>query len=182
MGEPDGTPVAVGFMEFIGLVGSIFGFSGFVFSGATVRDVSNAAVDPEGDRELRLHLAKYLEKFTFWFSEAFLVPRIISRLIGDNGCLPALQAVMDDLLERRPALKGDSNEEDVRFWLWDMSVFPAQLRMDRAVLLLRHAGVLRSHESDMHNFLEVASPPQIGVQTISGAVSPCWRRCNSLGV
>jgi len=179
--EPDGTPTQVGFMEFLGLIGSIFGFSGFVFSGATVQEVANAAVDPEGDKELRLHMAKYLEAFTYWFSEDFLVPRMITRLTGDGGCLEALQGLMDDLVVQEPALRSTKEgEDDVRFWLWDISCLPACLRTDRALRLLRHAEVLKP----ALDFFPESRPLATSTDKpgASGLRASQWRRCGVLGV
>ena len=87
-------------------------------------------------------MAKYLDAFTYWFSEEFLVPRMITRLTGDDGCLEALQGLLEDLVLQEPSLRStEEGEDDVRFWLWDMSGLPARLRMDRAARLLRHAEV-----------------------------------------
>jgi len=116
--------------------------TGFVFKGATARDVANAAVNPASSKDKRLRLARYLEKFASWFSEDFILPRMISRITGDTGRLEALQTLKDDLVRVRPDLAGDEGEEDVRFWLWDMSDLPAQFRQQRAVDLMRHVGVL----------------------------------------
>merc|ERR1712216_1122076 len=111
-------------------------------------------------------------------SEDFLVQRMITRLTGDGGCLEALQAIMDDLIDQEPALKStEEGEEDVRFWLWDMSVLPAVLRKDGAKRLLWHAEVLKaevvffpdSDSSTAASSRESAGPKQ-------------WRRCKSLGV
>merc|ERR1712083_465367 len=97
-----------------------------------------------GRQEQRIHLAKYLVKFASWFSEDFILPRMVTRLIGETGRLEALQVLMDDLLVHEPELAGDEGEEDVRFWLWNMSELPARFQRERAVHLLRHAGVLRT--------------------------------------
>jgi len=118
--------------------------TGFVFSGGTARDVANAAVNPAVKAPRRRHLARYLEKFASWFSEDFILPRMISRLTGDTGRLEALQVFMDDLLAIEPDLAGEEGEEDVRFWLWDMSDLPARFRTERAARLMRHIGVLRT--------------------------------------
>jgi hypothetical protein len=122
--------------------------TGFVFRGSTARDVANAAVDPSGLRWRREHLARYLLKFASWFSEDFILPRMISRISSDAGRLEALQVFKDDLVTLEPAWAGDEGEEDVRFWLWDMSELPAVFQKDRAARLMRHVGVLRSSESD----------------------------------
>jgi hypothetical protein len=138
--------------------------TGFVFKGATAREVANAAVNPAGPRERRLHLARYLDKFASWFSEDFILPRMISRITGDAGRLEALQVFMDDLLTVQPELAGDEGEEDVRFWLWDMSDIPATFRTERAAQLMRHVGVLRNMTTDQPHqayeapALEDASP------------------------
>lgn len=129
--------------QVLSFLAGYFWYTGFVFKGSMVKEVANAAVDPDGPRERRLHLAKYLDQFAYWFSEEFIVPRIISRLTGETGRLEAMQILMDDLVAGNPRLVGDEGEEDVRFWLWDMGQFPAVLRMPRAVRLLRHIGVLR---------------------------------------
>jgi hypothetical protein len=181
--EPDGEPTKVGFFELIGLVSSIFGFSGFVFSGASVQDVANAAVDPQGDKEQQLHMAKYLERFTYWFSEEFLVPRMITRLTGDGGCLEAVQAIMDDLVSQYPSLRSqEDGEDDVRFWLWDMSQVPASLRRDRAQRLLRHAEVLKP----LGDFFPESAPlAELSTGLAAGgygSASQQWRRCITLGV
>jgi len=123
--------------------------TGFVFHGGTAREVANAAVNPNGRREQRLQLARYLEKFASWFSEEFILPRMISRIIGETGRVEALQVFMDDLITLEPHLAGDDGEEDVRFWLWDMSELPAEFRVDRAAHLMRHIGVLRAVVSEV---------------------------------
>jgi len=118
--------------------------TGFVFSGGTAREVANASVNPAGRSEKRLHLARYLEKFASWFSKDFILPRMISRITGDAGRVEALQVFLDDLLIIEPELAGEDGEEDVRFWLWDMSEIPAQFRTKRAARLMQHVGVLRA--------------------------------------
>lgn len=110
--------------------------------------VANAAIDPEGSEAKRGRLAAYLEHFAFWFSRGFMLPRMVNRLLGDEGRPEALQLLLDDLLrleaQGRPApASASGEEEDVRFWLWDMESFPAELREDRAERLLQHAGALR---------------------------------------
>jgi len=122
--------------------------TGFVFRGATAREVANNAIDPAGSKDKRLRLARYLDKFASWFSEDFILPRMISRITGDAGRLEALQAFKDDLVSLEPDLAGDEGEEDVRFWLWDMSELPAVFRTDRAARLMRHGGVLRAVTSE----------------------------------
>lgn len=134
----------VGFFEYVSFIGDFLtGNHSFVFWGSRPRDVANAAVDPRGDAERRRHLARYLEKFASWFSEDFLLPRMVSRLTGEAGRCHALQVLLEDLLSREPGLAGDEDEQDVRFWLWDMAELPARFRPGRAAVLLRHAGVLR---------------------------------------
>jgi len=120
---------------------------GFVFKGATPRDVANAAINPDMRfRERRIHLARYLEKFASWFSEDFILPRLITRLIGETGRLEALQEVMDDLLINEPHLAGDEEESDVRYWLWNMAELPPHFQKERAARLMSHAGILRGTE------------------------------------
>lgn len=178
--EPDGTPTQVGFFEFFGLIGSIFGFSGFIFSGATVQEVANAAVDPDGDKELKEHMAKYLEAFTYWFSEDFLMPRMINRLTGEGGCLEALQGVMEDLVEKEPAWKSEEDDEDdVRFWLWDMDQLPAVLRKHRALRLLRHAGVMKA---EVHFLASDSKSKLTRASSSNGGSLRQWRRSSALGV
>lgn len=132
-------------IEFLADTCVLHNHCGFVFKGTTAREVANAAVNPDGRiQEQRVHLAKYLVKFASWFSEDFILPRMVTRLIGETGRLEALQALMDELLAHEPHLAGDEGEEDVRFWLWNMSELPAQFQRERAAHLMRFAGVLRT--------------------------------------
>lgn len=132
-------------IEFLADTCVLHNHCGFVFKGKTAREVANAAVDPDGKRqEQRIQLSKYLVKFASWFSEDFVLQRMVSRLVGETGRLEALQVIMDDLLAEQPWLAGDEGEEDVRFWLWNMAELPAQFQQERAVHLMRHAGVLRT--------------------------------------
>lgn len=142
--KPLRTPGIIDRIEFFADTCLLQSRTGFVFGGGTARDVANAAVNPSQKSEKRQHLARYLEKFASWFSEDFILPRMISRITGEAGRLEALQIFKDDLLEREPDLAGDEGEEDVRFWLWDMSDLPARFRADRAARLMRHVGVLRA--------------------------------------
>jgi len=130
--------------------------TGFVFPGGSARIIANAAVDPNGCKQKRQHLARYLEKFASWFSEDFLLPRMISRLTGDQGCLEALQVLMDDLLAKDAELAAqqEAGEEDVRFWLWDVSEMPARFHSERAGALLRHSGVLRARSEDRKSCMD----------------------------
>merc|ERR1712137_83339 len=132
------------FVELAGFyLETVFRDHNFVFDGATPLDIANCAIDPSSHPDKRKHMAKYLEMFAYWFSESFMVPRMISRLTGESGRVEALQILMNDLLACEPALVGCSGEEDVRFWLWDMGELPAVFRTARAKRLLQHAGVLR---------------------------------------
>lgn len=146
--KPQRTPGIFDRIEFFIDTGLVQSRTGFVFKGGSPREVANAAVNPAGAREKRLHLARYLEKFASWFSEDFILPRMISRITGETGRLEALQIFMDDLLILEPDLAGGEGEEDVRFWLWDMSEIPAVFRKDRAARLMRHVGVLHCPASD----------------------------------
>jgi len=121
--------------------------SSFIFHGRQPWQVANNAVDPEGPKERRLQLRPYLEQFTRYFSVEVLVPRLSQHLLSRDDTCTALQAVFEDMCKDSGAPgEGDlvSKEEavDVRHWLWDLEVLPARLCIDRAVALLRHAGLL----------------------------------------
>lgn len=131
----------VGNLAHVLVLQNLLRFEAFIFRGSNAREVAIAASNPRGSSSKRWQMAKYLEQFAHWFSEDFLVPRMITRLTGDGGRLSALQTLKEDLVLSDPSF-ADEND-DVRFWLWDMDAFPAQLRMHRACALLRRAGVLR---------------------------------------
>jgi hypothetical protein len=120
---------------------------GFVFKGTSPKEVANSAVNPSPKlQERRRHLARYLEKFASWFSEDFILPRLVTRLIGETGRLEALQELMDDLVATQPQLAGEDGEEDVRYWLWNMAELPPVFQKERAVHLMRHVGLLGTPE------------------------------------
>lgn len=117
-------------------------FFNFLFTGMQPWQIANSAVDPRDFFvERRKKLQVYLEQFAWYFSEEFLVPRLTQHLLDREETREALQAVFEEL---PPAEQAEQAEElDVRFWLWNLEVLPAQFRIDRAVRLLRLAGLLR---------------------------------------
>lgn len=117
--------------------------SRFVFFESLAWQVANAALNPDAPELARRRIARYLEGFTYYFSEEFMVPRMISRLIGEESRLEPLTLLRDALVQKEPHWAPAEDEEDVRFWLWDMEEFPAKLHMDRAVRLLQFAGALK---------------------------------------
>lgn len=120
----------------------IFNECASLFSAGHVCHLANEAINPRGNEAKQRHAALYLEQFAFWFSEEFILPRMISRLIGEEGRPEALRVLRDDLVHLEPCWMPKEDEEDVRFWLWDMDAFPSRLRTDRARRLMQHTGAL----------------------------------------
>merc|ERR1711904_759029 len=102
-------------------------------------------------------------------SQLTLFPRLTQYLLENDATRLELQVVFDDLRGARPAdectvgggvpdsrnrqtftaeflsnAEGEEDDEDIRFWLWRLDLLPAELSLDRAVMLLRHAGILKS--------------------------------------
>jgi hypothetical protein len=125
-----------------------------------VRAVADAAVDPSPSNAApRAALAPYLVQFCHYFSEGFLLPRLFTRLSTDDALLADLQAVFAVLKTVPPQSlswrAGESGAEppcavmatipddvtDVRYWMWDMSVFPPTLNAAAARSLFAAIGV-----------------------------------------
>eukprot|EP00971_Amphidinium_carterae_P239162 4747857-Amphidinium_carterae.1 len=66
LGEKGHQQSEPGLFEVIHFLVSTCWSTSFIFEGRFVREVANAAVDPRGPRDKRLHLARYLEKFSSW--------------------------------------------------------------------------------------------------------------------
>eukprot|EP00927_Polykrikos_kofoidii_P038851 TRINITY_DN33295_c1_g1_i1.p1 TRINITY_DN33295_c1_g1~~TRINITY_DN33295_c1_g1_i1.p1 ORF type:complete len:578 (-),score=71.32 TRINITY_DN33295_c1_g1_i1:49-1782(-) len=123
-------------------------YSNFIFDGRQPWQAANHAVEPSTVPERREKLRPYLEQFASYFSKEFLVPRLAQHLLANDETRVALQVVMDHLPQEQRELGRGSGElhdeeNDVRFWLWNLEVLPSVLRLDRAVAVLRHAGILR---------------------------------------
>lgn len=170
-------------------------YSNFLFSGRQPWQIANSAVDASNPVDRRRKLQPYLEQFSNYFSEEFLVPRLTQHLLQQDELRHALQVVLDSVLAlpggsggRGPAatpreatldagsagraprpedagarpgrgaaapcgsdehreqrrLLDRQDSEDVRYWLWDLEVLPAELRHDRAALLLQSAGIMKA--------------------------------------
>jgi len=127
-------------------------WSNFIFSGRQPWQIANSAVDPATDPERCKKLKPYLDQFAWYFSEEFLVPRLTQHLLERDDTCAALQVVLNELYGYSSSVLFDADagdpERDVRFWLWDVESFPAVLRKERAVQLLRCAGLLRRNCDD----------------------------------
>eukprot|EP00929_Paragymnodinium_shiwhaense_P046128 TRINITY_DN23496_c0_g1_i1.p1 TRINITY_DN23496_c0_g1~~TRINITY_DN23496_c0_g1_i1.p1 ORF type:complete len:600 (-),score=128.42 TRINITY_DN23496_c0_g1_i1:183-1982(-) len=117
-------------------------YSNFLFNGRQPWQIANGAVQPDCLEERRQKLQPYLEQFARYFSQDIILVPLTQRLLDREDCRADLQVLLEDLAEKDPQGTGEDCE-DVRFWLWDLDVFPARIREDRAVMLLQHAGLLK---------------------------------------
>eukprot|EP00929_Paragymnodinium_shiwhaense_P027409 TRINITY_DN16096_c0_g1_i1.p1 TRINITY_DN16096_c0_g1~~TRINITY_DN16096_c0_g1_i1.p1 ORF type:complete len:477 (+),score=82.14 TRINITY_DN16096_c0_g1_i1:436-1866(+) len=127
--------------------------SSFIFNGRQPWQIANNAVDKDCLKERREKLSPYLEQFASYFSKEIIVPRLTNYLLEKDEFRLALQVLLEHMLhaessQTRPSLgsgssNGDGDAADVRFWLWNLDVLPAELRVGRAVRLLQYAGLLK---------------------------------------
>jgi len=131
-------------------------YSNFLFTGRQPWQIANNAVDPNTFPDRRQKLQPYLIQFAWYFSEQFLLPRLTQHLLERDETREALQVVYEEFREEQSAVATVAedtkdgkaseafSETDVRLWLWDIEVFPAELRIKNAAQLLRHAGILKA--------------------------------------
>lgn len=121
--------------------------SNFLFNGRQTWQIANNAVDPNAEPERRQKLQPYLEQFAEYFSAEILVPKLTQHLLSQDEGLQALEVMCDEMRNAKcddcSAFGRVDEIGDVRHWLWNCEVFPAELRLGRAIALLRHAGLLR---------------------------------------
>jgi len=125
-------------------------YSNFIFNGRQPWQIANSAVDETTVEERRQKLQPYLEQFAWYFSEELLLPRLTQHFLENDTTRLALQVLLKQwrlevLGESSGAALEPAEETDVRLWLWDLEVLPAEFRLDRAVSLLHYAGVLRDN-------------------------------------
>jgi hypothetical protein len=106
-----------------------------------VKTMADKASNPANSSvESRKRFAEYLETFCNYFSAEVFLPRLVSLVMADEGCLRDLQLVFDEELKKKGMLRmlrskgkedgeGKSEEaevveedevDDVRHWLWDI--------------------------------------------------------------
>lgn len=138
-------------------------YSNFLFNGRQPWQIANNAVDKNTPAERRRQLQPYLVQFAWYFSEQFILPRLIQHLLEHDDTRDALQVVydeirQDDLLPEEvtgarakpvgsqsgPQPTDAFHENDVCLWLWDIEVLPAVLVTENAARLLRHAGIFKA--------------------------------------
>ena len=105
------------------------------------KDLANALVDVSKEAQtFRKGLKPYLEQFASYFSEDFLLERLIGHVIRDDALKKNLEVIWR-------SCGGDDGETDgVQYWLYDDEY---KLRKDRATQLLRCVGgVLKGPQID----------------------------------
>ncbi|PRP84345.1 hypothetical protein PROFUN_07646 [Planoprotostelium fungivorum] len=103
----------------------------FIFPGRTPLDVAKRAISRRAeDQDGRKHLSLYLEAFTRYFTKEEIIQPLFLHLSGEGQ---ALNVILKDLYP-------DEKVEDVREWVYDVEK-DYEFSEERAVLLLRHAGV-----------------------------------------
>lgn len=120
--------------------------SNFLFHGRQPWQIANNAVDSDGKAERRERLRPYVEQFARYFSRECIVMPLTQHLLAADETRSALQAVLDEM--RSAATSGgmdfdNLDELDVRYWLWDVEVLPAEFRLERACTLLHSCGLLK---------------------------------------
>jgi hypothetical protein len=128
----------------------------------------------------RAKAAPYLEGFAQPFAAHRLLPRLVSRLTQSDSMTAALNAQL--LALQSAGLRVDDGEgsledDDVRYWLWDLEAEPEPaFRLERALLLFGELGVVKP--ALVPQLVPVAAQGQEQEETIA-PLSRCLSRQHS---
>jgi hypothetical protein len=119
--------------------------NGLFFWGATPRALAHDCL--EGPAEARRRFAPYVNIFARFFAqgeEGLVVERLCNAFLANESLHGSLNTVFRAVASTNEA---DEAEGDARFWLWD--VMSSTFRRDRALAILRFAGICRPVDDAM---------------------------------